>query len=70
MEIKLKSYFVEILDNQKLKLFGNKRNKLDEDNFYNKILDDIQKIDLIDEKKCKSIKNGEGEKDFYKKIIN
>lgn len=51
MEIKLKSYFVEIPDNQKLKLFGSKRNKLDEDNFYNKILDDIQKIDLIDEKK-------------------
>ena len=67
MEIKLKSYFVEIPDNQKLKLFGNKRNKLDEDNFYNKILDDIQKIDLIDEKKCKSIKNGEGKRNFYKK---
>ena len=65
MEIKLKSCFIEIRDNQKLKLFSSKRNKLDENNLYNKILDDIQKIDLIDEKKRKSLKNDE--KKFYRK---
>lgn len=65
MEIKLKSCFIEVRDNQNLKLFGSKRNKLDENNFYNKILDDIQKIDLIDEKKFKSMKNDE--KRFYRK---
>ena len=36
MEIKLKSCFIEIRDNQKLKLFSSKRNKLDENNLYNK----------------------------------
>jgi len=65
MEIKLKSCFIEIRDNQKLKLFSSKRNKLDENNLYNKILDDIQKIDLIDEKNHKSLKNDE--KKFYRK---
>lgn len=65
MEIKLKSCFIEVRDNQNLKLFGSKKNKLDENNFYNKILDDIQKIDLIDEKKFKSMKNDE--KRFYRK---
>lgn len=65
MEIKLKSCFIEIRDNQKLKLFSSKRNKLDENNLYNKILDDIQKIDLIDEKNRKSLKNDE--KKFYRK---
>lgn len=65
MEIKLKSCFIEVQDNKGLKLFGSKKNKLDENNLYNKILDDIQKIDLIDEKKCKSIKNDE--KRFYRK---
>lgn len=65
MEIKLKSCFIEIRDNQKSKLFSSKRNKLDENNLYNKILDDIQKIDLIDEKNRKSLKNDE--KKFYRK---
>ena len=65
MEIKLKSYFIEVPD-EKLNLFSNTKNKLDKNNLYNKIITDIQTIDEIDEKKFKCIKNDE-KKIFRKK---
>ena len=58
MEIKLKSYFIEVSDD-KLNLFSIIKNKLDKNNLYNKIITDIQTIDQVDQKKFKSIKNDE-----------
>ena len=58
MEIKLKSYFIEIPDDR-LNLFSKIKNKLDKNNLYDKIIPDIQTIDIIDPKKFKSIKNDE-----------
>ena len=60
MEIKLKSYFIEIPDDR-LNLFSKIKNKLDKNNLYDKIITDIQTIDIIDPKKFKSIKNDEKE---------
>lgn len=64
MEIKLKSYFIEIPDDR-LNLFSKIKNKLDKNNLYDKIITDIQTIDIIDPKKFKSIKNDE--KKIFKK---
>lgn len=58
MEIKLKSYFIEVPDD-KLNLFSITKNKLDKNDLYNKIITDIQTIDQVDQKKFKSIKNDE-----------
>lgn len=55
MEIKLKSYFIEVPDD-KLNLFSITKNKLDKNDLYNKIITDIQTIDQVDQKKFKSNK--------------
>ena len=56
MEIKLKSYFIEVPDD-KLNLFSITKNKLDKNDLYNKIITDIYNLErgetkiIVDEKK-------------------